>query len=70
MSGYDAPYIPGWDSHGLPIEHKVSRELQDSGRTDYTPLEVRKACAKFADKYRIIQSEQFERLGVTCRLGK
>ena len=66
MSGYDAPYIPGWDSHGLPIEHKVSRELQDSRRTDYTPLEVRKACAKFADKYRIIQSEQFERLGVTA----
>ena len=66
MSGYDAPYIPGWDSHGLPIEHKVSRELQDSGHTDYTPLEVRKACAKFANKYRIIQSEQFERLGVTA----
>ncbi len=66
MSGYNAPYIPGWDSHGLPIEHKVSRELQNSGRTDYTPLEVRKACAKFADKYRIIQSEQFERLGVTA----
>ena len=66
MSGYNAPYIPGWDSHGLPIEHKVSRELQDSGRTDYTPLEVRKACAKFANKYRIIQSNQFERLGVTA----
>ena len=66
MSGYDAPYIPGWDSHGLPIEHKVSRELQNSRRTDYTPLEVRKACAKFADKYRIIQREQFERLGVTA----
>lgn len=66
MAGYNAPYIPGWDSHGLPIEHKVSRELQESGRTDYTALEVRKACAKFADKYRIIQSEQFERLGVTA----
>ena len=66
MSGYNAPYIPGWDSHGLPIEHKVSRQLQDSGRTDYTPLEVRKACAEFADKYRGIQSEQFERLGVTA----
>ena len=66
MSGYNAPYIPGWDSHGLPIEHKVLRELQDSGRTDYTPLEVRKACAKFANKYRIIQSNQFERLGVTA----
>ena len=69
MSGYNAPYIPGWDSHGLPIEHKVSRELQDSGRTDYTPLEVRKACAKFANKYRIIQSKQFERLGVTADWG-
>ena len=64
MQGYNAPYIPGWDSHGLPIEHKVSRELQDAGRTDYTPLEVRKACAQFADKYRKIQSEQFKRLGV------
>lgn len=66
MRGYNAPYIPGWDSHGLPIEHKVSRELQEAGRTDYTPLEVREACAKFADKYRRIQSEQFQRLGVTA----
>ncbi|MGC6423778.1 MAG: isoleucine--tRNA ligase [Lentimonas sp.] len=64
MQGYKAPYIPGWDSHGLPIEHKVSRELQENGRTDYTPLEVRKACAAFADKYRKSQTEQFERLGV------
>ncbi len=64
MQGYKAPYIPGWDSHGLPIEHKVSRELQDAGRTDYTALEVREACAKFADKYRRLQTEQFQRLGV------
>lgn len=64
MRGYNAPYIPGWDSHGLPIEQKVSRELQDAGRKDYTPLEVREACAQFADKYRKIQTEQFQRLGV------
>ncbi len=64
MQGYNAPYIPGWDSHGLPIEHKVSREIQESGRTDYTPLEVREACAAFADKYRKIQTSQFQRLGV------
>ncbi len=64
MCGYNAPYIPGWDSHGLPIEQKVSRELQDAGRTDYTPLEVREACAAFADKFRKIQSEQFQRLGI------
>lgn len=64
MCGMNAPYIPGWDSHGLPIEHKVSRELQKSGRVDYTPPEVRKACARFAEKYRVIQTEQFERLGI------
>jgi isoleucyl-tRNA synthetase len=64
MQGFHAPYVPGWDSHGLPIEHKVSRELQKKGRTDYTPVEVREACAAFADKYRQIQTEQFQRLGV------
>ncbi len=64
MQGFNAPYIPGWDSHGLPIEHKVSRELQASGRTDYTALEVRKACAEFADKFRQSQCSQFKRLGV------
>ena len=64
MQGFNAPYVPGWDSHGLPIEHKVSRELQKKGRTDYSPLEVREACAEFADKYRQIQTEQFQRLGV------
>ena len=64
MQGYNAPYVPGWDSHGLPIEHKVSRELQEAGRTDYTPIEVRKACAKFADKFRKLQCDQFKRLGV------
>lgn len=66
MRGYNAPYIPGWDSHGLPIEHKVSREIQESGRTDYTPLEVREACAEFARKYHDIQTEQLKRLGTLC----
>jgi len=64
MQGFNAPYIPGWDSHGLPIEHKVSRELQAAGRTDYTSLEVRKACAEFADKFRRSQCSQFKRLGI------
>ncbi len=64
MQGYNAPYIPGWDSHGLPIEHKVSKDLQEAGRTNYTPIEVREACAKFADKFRMIQTEEFKRLGV------
>lgn len=64
MQGYNAPYIPGWDSHGLPIEYKVSKELQESGKTDYTTLEVRKACAQFAEQYKAIQTKQFIRLGV------
>ncbi|MFP4674251.1 MAG: isoleucine--tRNA ligase [Opitutales bacterium] len=64
MRGCDAPYVPGWDSHGLPIEHKVARQLQDEGRTDYTPLEVREACAAFADHFREVQGSQFQRLGV------
>jgi len=64
MQGYNAPYIPGWDSHGLPIEYKVSKELQESGNTDYSVLEVRKACAQFAGNYKAIQTEQFVRLGV------
>lgn len=64
MRGFDAPFVPGWDSHGLPIEHKVTRQLQDEGRTTYTPLEVREACAAFADRFRRIQEKQFRRLGV------
>ncbi|MGC6506378.1 MAG: isoleucine--tRNA ligase [Coraliomargaritaceae bacterium] len=64
MRGYEAPYIPGWDSHGLPIEHKVSRQLQKDGRTDYTPLEVREACAAFAKHFKETQTTQFQRLGV------
>lgn len=64
MRGYNAPYVPGWDSHGLPIEHKVTRELQEQGKRDYTVGEVRKASAAFAAKFRAIQTEQFKRLGV------
>lgn len=64
MQGYNAPYIPGWDSHGLPIEYKVSKELQEAGKTDYTTIEVRQECARFADHYKKLQSKQFTRLGV------
>ena len=59
MQGYNAPYIPGWDSHGLPIEYKVSKELQEAGKTDYTTIEVRQECARFADHYKKLQSKQF-----------
>jgi isoleucyl-tRNA synthetase len=59
MLGKRAPYVPGWDCHGLPIEYKVVKE----SRT-LSPLEVRKKSEAFARKYIDIQREQFKRLGV------
>jgi isoleucyl-tRNA synthetase len=59
MLGKRAPYIPGWDCHGLPIEYKVVRESRE-----LSPPEVRKKCEAFARKYIDIQREQFKRLGV------
>ena len=59
MLGKRAPYVPGWDCHGLPIEYKVVKESRG-----LSPLEVRKKCEAFARKYIDIQREQFKRLGV------
>src|SRR5213595_3114240 len=59
MLGKRAPYVPGWDCHGLPIEYKVVKESRD-----LAPLEVRKRCEAFARKFINIQREQFKRLGV------
>ena len=59
MLGKRAPYVPGWDCHGLPIEYKVVRESRD-----LSPLEVRKRCDAFARKYVDLQRQQFKRLGV------
>jgi isoleucyl-tRNA synthetase len=59
MFGKRAPYVPGWDCHGLPIEYKVVKESRE-----LSPLEVRKKCEAFARKYIDIQREQFKRLGV------
>src|ERR1700756_3094899 len=59
MLGKRAPYVPGWDCHGLPIEYKVVKESRD-----LAPLEVRKRCDAFARKYIDIQRSQFKRLGV------
>lgn len=63
MRGYRTPYIPGWDCHGLPIEHKVVKELRASGRS-FTPSELRKECASFSKKFISKQREQFKRLGI------
>jgi len=59
MLGKRAPYIPGWDCHGLPIEYKVVKESRA-----LSPLEVRKKCEAFARNFINIQREQFRRLGV------
>jgi isoleucyl-tRNA synthetase len=63
MTGHDAPYRPGWDCHGLPIELKVDRTLGAKKR-EMSPLAFRRACREYAEKYVGIQREEFERLGV------
>jgi isoleucyl-tRNA synthetase len=63
MSGFDAPYVPGWDCHGLPIESKVVTELGDKAREMSKP-EIRKLCHKYASKYVKLQSKQFQALGI------
>ncbi|MBI3593651.1 MAG: isoleucine--tRNA ligase [Nitrospirae bacterium] len=63
MEGYQAPYIPGWDCHGLPIEHQVLKEL-GSKKKELTTLEIRQRCRQYAEKYIHIQKEEFKRLGV------
>ena len=63
MMGFDSPYVPGWDCHGLPIEHAVGKEL-GAKRNDMSASEIRRACRQFAAKYVDIQREDFVRLGV------
>ncbi len=63
MTGFDAPYVPGWDCHGLPIESKVSEQLGENIR-QMSKLDIRKDCMKYAAKYVKLQSKQFQELGV------
>jgi isoleucyl-tRNA synthetase len=63
MAGFDAPYVPGWDCHGLPIEIKVDESLGRK-KLDMAPIQVRQACREYAQKYLDIQSAQFQRIGV------
>jgi isoleucyl-tRNA synthetase len=64
LAGRDAPYVPGWDCHGLPIEFKVTQEMRKTGDTTADPVTVRKACDAYARKFIDLQREQFKRLGV------
>jgi len=61
MAGFEAPYIPGWDCHGLPIEFKV---MQDEDARDVEPAEIRRRCESFARGWIDTQRESFKRLGV------
>ncbi len=63
LQGYNAPYVPGWDTHGLPIELKVTEELGEAAK-DMSPLKIREKCAKYAKKWVTKQKEDFIRLGV------
>ncbi len=63
MAGFDSPYVPGWDCHGLPIESKVVTELGDKAK-QLPKAEIRQLCKKYAGKYVKIQSKQFQQLGI------
>jgi len=63
MAGFHAPYVPGWDCHGLPIELMVDKQLGDRKRS-MDKAEIRQECRSYASKWVAIQSGEFERLGV------
>ncbi len=69
MAGFDAPYVPGWDCHGLPIEIKVDASLGGK-KLQMAPLEVRRICREYAEKYLALQRSQFQRIGVFGRFDQ
>jgi isoleucyl-tRNA synthetase len=72
MLGKDAPYIPGWDCHGLPIEWKIEERYRKEGKSkDSVPIDqLRKDCREFANHWIGVQREQFKRLGVIGQWDK
>src|SRR5690242_3601551 len=66
MEGYDSPYVPGWDCHGLPIEIKVDGQLGPK-KAQMTPAQIRGVCRRYAEKYVDLQRKDFVRLGVLGR---
>ena len=67
LAGFDAPYIPGWDCHGLPIEWKIEEKYRHDGRDKdaVDVVEFRQECRRFAESWVDIQREEFKRLGIT-----
>ena len=66
MLGFDSPYVPGWDCHGLPIEWKIEEEYKKKGKNknEVSVIELRKECRSFAEKWVKIQEKEFKRLGI------
>ncbi|MBE0477255.1 MAG: isoleucine--tRNA ligase [Coriobacteriia bacterium] len=64
MRGYLAPYVPGWDCHGQPIEHQVEKQLGPEGMARTGKAELRRLCREYALKFVQRQGDQFKRLGV------
>ena len=66
MQGYQTPYVPGWDCHGLPIEHQIQEQVKKEGKNyrDLDKVDVRQRCFAHATKFAASQSEQFQRLGI------
>ena len=64
MTGFLAPYIPGWDCHGLPIELQVEKNIGRTKKRELSKTEVRRLCREYAEKYISIQREEFIRLGI------
>ena len=64
MTGSAAPYVPGWDCHGLPIELQVEKDVGRAKKLTMTKPEIRRLCKEYAQKYVSIQREEFKRLGV------
>jgi len=63
LAGFDAPYVPGWDCHGMPIEHQVVKQLGAKAR-ELGQLEIRRRCRAYAEKFVSVQRGEFQRLGV------
>ena len=63
MAGFDSHYVPGWDCHGLPVEHEVEKSL-GSKKGELSIVEIRRRCRDYAARFVGIQREEFKRLGV------
>ncbi len=64
MMGYKCPYVPGWDCHGLPIEHNIEKEIGKNKKESMQKFQFRQMCRDYAKKYIAIQRDEFKRLGI------